>query len=359
MIVKDEEAVLSRCLESVKGVVDEIVVVDTGSTDETVKIAKRYTDCVLFFPWVDDFSAARNFAFSKATGDYLMWLDADDILPEASRARFPTLRAQLEQEGPDLVKCPYDAAFETSGAPAYTFYRERIIKRSAGFLWQGRVHECIAPRGKILVSDVRVTHLGSEKPRGTRNLHIYQRQLSEGVPLSPRDKFYYGRELFYNKLYLEAVAVLNDMRRGEGWYVNKIEACKIEADCYFACGEREEAKRALFDSFLYGEPRASVCYALGRVYREEKRLQDAAFWYEAALLCRDHSDEGDFDEPLCRTLYPLLELTCVYCELGKPEEAVKRHIAADKDFPEHPSVVHNRNYFRAQGLLSDGKLNRK
>jgi glycosyltransferase involved in cell wall biosynthesis len=67
MIVKNEEAVLERCLESAKEIADEIIIVDTGSTDKTRKIAKKYTDKVLKFTWIDDFSAARNYAFEQAT----------------------------------------------------------------------------------------------------------------------------------------------------------------------------------------------------------------------------------------------------------------------------------------------------
>lgn len=80
MIVRNEEKVLARCLESVRGCVDEIVIVDTGSSDATKEIAARYTDRIYDFEWIDDFSAARNYAFEQATGDYLLWLDADDVL---------------------------------------------------------------------------------------------------------------------------------------------------------------------------------------------------------------------------------------------------------------------------------------
>ena len=79
MIVRDEEAALGRCLESVKDAVEEIIVVDTGSVDRTKEIAARFTDKVYDFVWVDDFAAARNFAFSKATMEYCMWLDAEDV----------------------------------------------------------------------------------------------------------------------------------------------------------------------------------------------------------------------------------------------------------------------------------------
>lgn len=80
MIVKDEEQVLERCLDSVKELVDEIVIVDTGSTDATKDIAARYTDRLFHFEWNHDFSAARNFSFRQATQDYILWLDADDEL---------------------------------------------------------------------------------------------------------------------------------------------------------------------------------------------------------------------------------------------------------------------------------------
>jgi glycosyltransferase involved in cell wall biosynthesis len=80
MIVKNEERNLSHCLESVRGVFDEIIIVDTGSTDGTKAIAREFGAKVLDFPWIDDFSAARNVALTHATGDYAFWLDADDVI---------------------------------------------------------------------------------------------------------------------------------------------------------------------------------------------------------------------------------------------------------------------------------------
>ena len=80
MIVKNEEDVLGRCLEGVKDIVDEIIIVDTGSCDTTKEIASKYTEKLYEFPWIGDFSAARNYSFSKATMEYIMWLDADDEL---------------------------------------------------------------------------------------------------------------------------------------------------------------------------------------------------------------------------------------------------------------------------------------
>ena len=95
MIVRDEEAVLERCLESVRDAVDEIIIVDTGSTDGTKDIGRKYTGKIYDLPWQDDFAAARNFAFFKGTMDYLMWLDADDVLPGRSLEEFRKMKETL------------------------------------------------------------------------------------------------------------------------------------------------------------------------------------------------------------------------------------------------------------------------
>ena len=85
MIVKNEEKLLKRCLDSYRPVCDEIVIVDTGSTDRTKEIAAGYTDLIYDYPWDNDFAAARNFAFSKANCDYIFSADADEVLDEENR----------------------------------------------------------------------------------------------------------------------------------------------------------------------------------------------------------------------------------------------------------------------------------
>src|SRR5208282_5293625 len=91
MIVRNEEANLPHCLGSVKGLFDEIVVVDTGSGDRTREIAREFGARVFDFVWVDDFAAARNAALAHATGDYAFWLDADDVIDPPQRARLKAL----------------------------------------------------------------------------------------------------------------------------------------------------------------------------------------------------------------------------------------------------------------------------
>src|SRR5207248_6049870 len=98
MIVKDEEANLPGCLLSVADLVDEIVVVDTGSSDQTREVARQHGARVHDFPWIDDFAAARNESLRHATGDWIFWLDADDRLNEENRQKLRGVFAGLKDE---------------------------------------------------------------------------------------------------------------------------------------------------------------------------------------------------------------------------------------------------------------------
>ena len=104
MIVRDEEENLPHCLESVRGIFDEIVVVDTGSTDRTKEIARAFGAKVFDFAWVDDFAAARNEALSHATGDYAFWLDADDVVEPGEREKLPSAAPAIEGRRPGRLR---------------------------------------------------------------------------------------------------------------------------------------------------------------------------------------------------------------------------------------------------------------
>ena len=126
-----KEDVLGRCLASVQGIVDEIVVVDTGSKDRTKEIAAQYTPLVYDFLWIDDFAAARNFSFSKGTQDYLMWLDADDIILEGDREKLIQIKKELPG-GIDVVMMKYNVSFDEHGSPTLSYYRERLFPQGKG-----------------------------------------------------------------------------------------------------------------------------------------------------------------------------------------------------------------------------------
>ena len=138
MIVKNEEASLARCLDSVNGIADEIVIVDTGSTDRTRQIASRYTDRIVDFEWVDDFAAARNYAFDQAKSEYILWLDADDVFEPEDRAKLIALKRSLDPDV-DSVTMDYNLSFTADGKVAYNLRRNRLVRRDRQFRWIGAV----------------------------------------------------------------------------------------------------------------------------------------------------------------------------------------------------------------------------
>lgn len=143
MIVKNEERVLARCLDSIKELMDEIIIVDTGSSDRTKEIAKKYTDKVYDFFWQDDFSSARNFSFSKANMEYIYVADADEVMDEENRERFRQLKEVLLPEI-DIVQMYYCNQLQYN--TTYNFdkeYRPKLYKRIREFRWYDPIHESV------------------------------------------------------------------------------------------------------------------------------------------------------------------------------------------------------------------------
>lgn len=342
MIVKNEESVLKRCLESVNGVFDEIIICDTGSTDKTKEIAAEFTDKIYDFKWCDDFSAARNFAFSKAAGDYNMWLDADDILTKENRNKLCALKKNLNPDT-DIIMMPYYTAFDENGTPTFSFYRERILKNNGKFLFNGRVHEAVTPSGNIIYSDIAVHHKSIKTSYSKRNLLIYEKQLKTGEPFTPRDTFYYGRELYYHKRYKKCRKVLTQFLKSDGWTENKIEACKILAYSYLAEDKTDQAISALTSSFIYDVPRAEICCELGYIFKNKGSFHNAVFWFKTALN-KEKNTEGFISDD-CYGFIPAIELAVCYDKIGNHKDAALYNEMAGTFKPDNPCYLQNKEYF--------------
>lgn len=345
MIVKNEEEVLGRCLQSARGVFDEIVVVDTGSRDSTKEIASRFTRGVYDYAWNYDFAAARNYSFSLATADYIMWLDADDVLAEKDRAALLNFKKSLDGSV-NAYYLRYDAAFDESGRPTMYFYRERIVKRACGFLWTGAVHETLEVSGECRRADIAVTHKkGPHKERG-RNLFLYARMFAKGTTPDERQKYYFGRELFDNGLYDTAAAVFENFLRGEGWVEDKIGACRALALCYKFAGKRQKQLYALLKSFDYAAPRPEVCCDLGEYYMEACDYPKAVFWYKLAVN-EGGEDKNGFVCPDCAGYIPYMWLCVCFDRMGDFARARHYNELAGKLKPYDRSYLLNKNYFES------------
>lgn len=226
MIARDAEDTIGVCLKSVEGIFDQVVVVDTGSTDKTIEIAQTFGADIYQFEWVYDFSAARNFSFEKLQTDWAFWLDADDLLIGAEN--FDTMLARCEDTGLDGTLLEYLYSFDAEGervlgtlepsilqrrmsiddivAPLRrrcitTQYRERLVKNDPLWRWQYPIHEALPAAGRRLgrydgVKVVHRRHIRRVPAPSRRNLDILDR-----VPPEARDEriwFYYGLEYSFN-----------------------------------------------------------------------------------------------------------------------------------------------------------------
>ncbi len=350
MIVRDEEAVIGRCLQNMREIADEIIVVDTGSEDKTKEIARECGARVIDLPWEDNFAAARNFSFDQATMEYILWLDADDVLDEDNIALFKELKNTLDPSV-DVVMMRYHVAFDPHGKPTFTFFRERLVRRTGGFRWFGRVHEAIVSSGVVIRSQIAVRHEKIKPGDSTRNLRIYERMIAEGEVLEPRHRYYYARELFTHDRLDEAIVLLQQsIDDPNAWVENRIGACRDLAACLLKKGDEGGALQALLKSMLLGEPKAEVCCDIGSIFMGRDEFKSAAFWYRAAPECSPSEEGGGFASPECRGYIPFMQLCVCYDRLGQHELAEMCNERAALFKEDDPAVEQNRAYFSQRRL---------
>ena len=340
MIVKNEENTLERCLNSVKSIVDEIIIVDTGSTDRTVEIARRFGSQPYHFQWIDDFSAARNFAFQHAQMDYILTMDADDILEETEIEKLLDLKRSIAPTI-DAVTMKYIAGFDESGNVSISLSQIRIVKREKEFKWHGAVHEYLEVSGNILHSDIAVTHK-REHQNNHRNLKIYEKRLYNGASFSPRDLFYYANELFDHEEFPRAIHYYQKFLQSENrWVEDEIQAYSKISDCFCQLGHMDQAIQYALKPFQLGPPRPESCCRLGFFFLQQDMLESALHWFLFAAQVPE-LDTGGIMNHACSTWIPHLQLCVCYSKLGDYSKAYSHIVIAHSICPNHELILKNK-----------------
>lgn len=234
MIVRDEERNLPRCLDSVRGLFDEIIVVDTGSVDRTREIAASFGARVVDFTWVDDFSAARNAALDHATGDYAFWLDADDVMEPSERDKLKSLLNTLRPDKNEayVLRCFSD----TGEGGQIAVDHPRLFPLRHDVRWTGRIHEVINPAleraGIPLVwTDIVIHHTGyADEATHERKRRRNEALLHQELASRPHDPFifyYLGTLAFERKRWQEALGYFTLSLAK--WGTRQSIACKLFA----------------------------------------------------------------------------------------------------------------------------------
>lgn len=285
MIVKNEEKILRRCLDSVADLMDEIIIVDTGSDDNTKSIAAEYTDYVYDFEWTDDFSAARNFAFSKATGEYIYSADADEVLSEENRQRFRRLKETLLPEV-EIVQMKYGNQLKFN--TVYNFdeeYRPKLFKRLREFVWEAPIHETVRLTPTVYDSDIVIRHMPEESHSG-RDLAGFRRCCKEGYRLSKRLHAMYARELLMagQKEDFDRAAEFFAASADDGSRDSEeiAEACCIVAHAARLAGDTVRFFKYT-SKVIAEEANSEICCEMGHFYEGESDFEEAAVWYYNAV----------------------------------------------------------------------------
>ncbi len=361
MIVRNEENNLPHCLESVRGLFDEIVIVDTGSTDRTTEIARSFGARVFDFPWVDDFGAARNAALARATGDYAFWLDADDVVEPQEREKLERLfrrlrpaqahgdvrppalfgeglptppkgateglhdiaRPQVPFAPPRpaayVLKCACDPSPDGTGGDTVVDHI-RLFPLREGVRWTYRVHEQILPglrRAGIMTvwTDITIRHTGyvDQALRGRkleRNARILHAELEE-QPDEPFVLFNLGAIAVESKDWKGALGHLErslERSAPSDSITRKLYA--LIARVHQMTGDSEAALRSCADGLSLDSEDAELWFRKAVVHRHRGESSDAEnCWRRILTLKRPNQfcsvDQGIYGHLTRRNLAAL------------------------------------------------------
>lgn len=293
LIVKNEEKTLPTLLSSILEYVDQVVITDTGSTDDTKQVCEKLCGDKLKwseFEWCDDFSAAREFNFSQADGDWLLWADADDEITGGKH--LAEIIEKNEENGVNAVLFPYHYVVDEAGNTKALQMRERLIKNDGTYKWIGRLHEAMLPVKKtakaIRLSSVQWIHKTSEdrvKDSTLRNVDILEKALAEEIEndkVDPRTVYNLGNAYFTVDNWPKALACYQKYIPISGWEEEIYLAKHRSALALFHMQHFEPAiEMALLA--IKDKPQYPDAYVdLGKIYFQMGEFEKALFWLQQA-----------------------------------------------------------------------------
>lgn len=239
MIVKNEESCLATALNSIRKA-DEIIVVDTGSKDGTIDIAKRYTDKVYSgkeYLWRDDFSFSRNQSIEKCSGDWILIIDADEFVDPDFIIKARDEISKLTDEDALLIKVT-----AKSNRNKY-HYSIRLFKNTGEIKYMGRAHNYLTGYKKAKKVDLTLIYGYSNAHTldPDRTLRILTKAIKDNPDLK-RERFYLAREYFYRQNWDEAIRHYLEYIAGSKKPYEKSDACIMIARCYNSINDTERAK---------------------------------------------------------------------------------------------------------------------
>jgi glycosyltransferase involved in cell wall biosynthesis len=345
MIVRDEESLIGRLLENAASVCEELVVIDTGSTDHTRTIAEAHGATVHEISWRDDFGTARNASFAWCTCRWILWLDADDVLPQETKEVIIGLKSWLHDDV-DAVVGPYHYRIEKAGTVLLKVTRERLIRRESGLRWEGRVYEVIPLEGirAVYVPELIIEHrpeLDRRALNADRNIRMLQKEIEAGHP-APRTLFYYANELYDHGRYREAAKAYSDFiavdrRPSPDLYWAQLHI----AESARLLGDENTVREASAKAIAEDPSRAEGYVSLGRLFFDREEWDKALPLFAAATTATPPT--SGFVRNVDYLYGPWDFLSVCLDRLGRRHEALA---ASERALPGNPEADRIRSNMR-------------
>jgi tetratricopeptide (TPR) repeat protein len=294
LIVKNEEKLIEQCLDSIKDVVDEIIIVDTGSTDNTIEIAKKWTGKIYFHEWQNSFSEARNYSISYATGDWILIIDADEKLEKDD---VPVLRKVLKRSEFNSI---FFSVLSYLPSGISKNYSQRIFRRGKGH-YDGIVHNQLVCEGQSLATDIRIYHYGYnlDPEKMLKKFKRTEALLKNQVMENPTFGFAWmnlTRIYKCQELWDEAIKTAEEALNTRREFLDAITYQMIMYDMaysLFSKGEYDKAEKACRDILSLYPDNLDINFILGSISICKKDYQAAIRNYKKYLQI----SEGEQKQP--------------------------------------------------------------
>ena len=317
MITRDDEDFIDLTIENLKDIVEEIIVVDTGSRDNTRDVAKKYGAVVCNYIWCDDFSKVRNYSFSVANEDFILWMDAGEYFNEANIKKLKDLILSLNDDI-DAIYMKKVIEEGSDGQEIKYIISPRIVRKESKIRWQGEAVEFLDVKGKQ-VKDTDIKINASKKKLGSERYQIIKERLDNNFTISIKEKMYYAQLLMKNYKDREALLLYREIMRDENEMVDDyyyLETSLNLAEYYLKKKDIGGFKEYLFKSYEYGKPIAKSYFLLGEYFYNKCEYEKAIYWYaEAEGLDINFSYDNQIDTSYKNT-FIYGQLSLCYSKIG-------------------------------------------
>lgn len=309
MIVKNKESIIKESLIRAKKIADELIVIDLGSNDKTVEIAKQYADRLETFSWIEVYSSAKKHAASIANSQYIMWMEAEDSWDKETEKQLLRLKNDLI-ENVDIIYCTYRNNSQYIWADQAI--RARIIKKENIISEKDNL-------AKLLFPEIIIEYKKEMKHDFELESKIYDLRLEAGGNVCDREHYYCARSLYNHGCYKEAEEYLS-------YYQEKFEPELIPEITMIKClslnalNRSQEAMEIAYNSLKYDVLRAHTCCFIGDGLLSNKEYDKAIGWYKHAMLISDLPEDFHIDLYHYHTFYPMKKLAECYYDLGDIEK---------------------------------------